>query len=83
MNVQKNVLGKIINLKGCILNKMKYILGDTRLIILSDQNEVLAFNVIYLDNRKWIEPEGIKLDTGEEVVARRKIISVRNDLTIF
>lgn len=54
---------------------MEYILGDTRLIILSDQNEVLAFNVIYLDDRKWIEPEGINLDTREEVVASYKIIS--------
>ena len=54
---------------------MKYILGDTRLIVLNEQNEVLAFNVIYLDDRKWIDPEGINLDTREEVVASYKIIS--------
>ena len=70
--------GGEIGMKGFYLkvgNKMKYILGDTRLIVLNEQNEVLAFNVIYLDDRKWIDPEGINLDTREEVVASYKIIS--------
>ena len=62
---------------------MEYILGDTRLIVLNDQNEVLAFNVVTIDNRKWLDPEGVNLDTGEEVVASYKIISARNDLTMF
>jgi len=51
-----------------ILNKIQYIISDKRLIVLDSNNGVLSFDIIKLDGKTYINPEGKNLDTGKETV---------------